>query len=178
MPPESFEEFKKRNPHLDSWWPYQDLLQAESPRGQVLISMGFLEEQLKQILLAFLIDGSGSTNLIAKGNAPLGTLSARIEACFALGLITEHEHHDLNQLRKIRNDFAHDIHTTFKTQSVVDRCKTLRLKAHDYDSEELGEVRVDPNGQFTTSAVALIMNLINRAHYVSKDRRKTKSWQI
>jgi mannitol operon repressor len=93
-----------------------------------------------------------------------------------LGLISENEHHDLNQLRRIRNAFAHDIHTTFDTQSVKDRCTTLEMKAHDYDSAELGEVRVPPRAQCSTSAVALIMNLANRPHYVAKQRRAPQAW--
>lgn len=178
MPPKSFADFKKQNPHLDSFWPYQDLLREESPRGQVLISMGFLEQQLRDILLAFMLDVPQAQNLIESNNAPLGTLSARITACYALGLVSDDEHHDLNQLRKIRNDFAHDIHTSFETQSVVDRCATLRLKAHDYDNETSGKVIVAPAGQFQTASVALIMNFINRAHYVRADKRTVKRWKV
>jgi DNA-binding MltR family transcriptional regulator len=138
--------------------------------------MGFLEEQLKQILSAFMVDDAKSDELLDGAHAPLSSFSSRITACYALGLISEAEHHDLNLLRKIRNDFAHDIHASFDTQSVVDRCKLLKLKAEDYSSEKLGNVRIEPNGQFQTAAVALIMNFINRPHYVSKERRQAKSW--
>lgn len=109
-------------------------------------------------------------------NAPLATFSSRITACCALALITEVEHHDLNQLRRIRNDFAHDVGTTFATQSVIDRCKNLKVKARDYESEKLGPVKVPPFGQFQTAAVALIMNLTNRAHYVGQQRRVETPW--
>ncbi|WP_231733257.1 MULTISPECIES: hypothetical protein, partial [unclassified Phenylobacterium] len=50
------------------------------------------------------------------------------------------------------------------------------LKAHDYESETMGEVLVSPVGQFTTSAVALIMNLTNRPHYVAKQRHIVGKW--
>ncbi|MGE0765692.1 MAG: transcriptional regulator [Hyphomicrobiaceae bacterium] len=135
-----------------------------------------MEQQLRDVLAAVMQDVPAATGLLDGANAPLGTFSARIAACYALALISESEHHDLNQLRRIRNAFAHDIHTTFDAQSVKDRCATLKLKAHDYDSAELGEVRMTPQGQFQTAAVALIMNLVNRPHYAVKERRTPKQW--
>ena len=70
------EEFLKKNPHLKDFAPYMELLRKESPRGQVLISTGFIEEQLKQVLLAFLRESPRPVRLVEGGNAPLGTLSA------------------------------------------------------------------------------------------------------
>jgi hypothetical protein len=163
-------------PHLAKFWPYLELLRKESDRGKVLISTGFMEEQLKEVLLAFMLDSSHARRLVATADAPLGTFSARIAACYALGLISEREHHDLTLLRRIRNDFAHDIHTSFETPSVVDRCKLLHHKAHDYTSEKMGDVVVPPAGQFTSAAVGLIMNLTNRPYYVREKRRTYGEW--
>ena len=176
LPAKTFESFKKENPHLDDVWPFLKLLQEESDRGSVLISTGFLEQQLKDVLTAFMQEVPAKAYLLGGANAPLGTFSSRISACFTLGLITDDEHHDLNQLRRIRNAFAHDIHTTLNMQSVKDRCATLKMKAHDYDSEEMGEVRMTAQGQFHTAAVALIMNFVNRPSYVAKQRRKPQDW--
>ena len=176
MPPETYDEFKAKNLHLLKFLPYMELLNKESHRGAVLISTGFLEQQLKDILLAFMLNSAQSEDLVGGHNAPLGTFSSRISACYALGLITEDEQHDLTLLRRIRNDFAHDIHTSFETRSVVDRCKLLKGKAHDYDSPTLGEVRVDAAGQCTSAAVGLILSLVNRAHYVAQQRRSPSTW--
>lgn len=163
-------------PHLAKFWPYLDLLHKESDRGKVLISTGFIEEQLKDVLQAFMLKGKVATELLTSANAPLGTFSSRISACYALGLISDDEHNDLTLVRRIRNDFAHDIHTTFETPNVVDRCRQLRLKAHDYTSEKMGDVVVAPAGQFTTAAISLIMNLTNRPHYVGLKRRTYGDW--
>jgi mannitol operon repressor len=163
-------------PHLAKFWPYLELLKKESPRGKVLISTGFIEEQLKEILLAFMLQNTQATELVDGANAPLGTFSSRISACFVLGLISEPERHDLTLIRRIRNDFAHDIHATFETRSVVDRCNELILKAPDYTNPEMKDVIVGPAGQFDTAAVALIMNLTNRPHYVSQKRCVASAW--
>lgn len=162
--------------HLAKFYPYLDLLNAESDRGRVLISTGYMEEQLKDILLAFILDTPQAKELVTSGNAPLGTFSSRIAACYTLGLISEREHHDLTLLRKIRNDFAHDMHTSFKTPSAVDRCKLLHHKAQDYKYEDKDDVVVDPASQFTSAAVSLILHLTNRPHYVSQRRCVYGDW--
>ena len=167
---------KDAHPHLEKFWPYMELLENESDRGKVLVSTGFIEQQLKEILLAFTVEGSGGEGLLEGANAPLGTFSSRILACYALGLISESEHHDLNLVRKIRNDFAHDIHTNFETASVVSRCSDLLLKVPDDIYPELGRQKIDPLGQFQTCAISLIMNLVNRAFYVSKERCTPAHW--
>jgi len=173
MPPE---DVRAKYPNLAKFWPYLELLQKESDRGKVLISTGFIEEQLKEVLLGSMLQGKTAEDLVDGTNAPLGTFSARIAACYVLGLISDDEHHDLTLIRRIRNDFAHDIHTSFETPSVIDRCKTLRLKAHDYSSQKMGDVVVTPAGQFQTSAVSLKMNLTNRPTYVSRQRRVYGNW--
>lgn len=170
-------DLNDKYPNLAEFFPYLELLAKESDRGKVLISTGFLEEQLKNVLLAFMLHTPQANELVSSANAPLGTFSSRISSCYVLGLISEDEHHDLTLIRRIRNDFAHNIHTNFDTKSVVDRCKQLRLKAHDYTSEKLGEVVMEASGQFTTSAVAIIMHLTNRPHYVSKKRRVYENWK-
>ncbi len=164
-------------PHLAKFYPYLDLLRAESDRGRVLISTGYMEEQLKDILLAFMMDSPQAKELVTSGNAPLGTFSSRIAACYTLGLISEREHHDLTLLRKIRNDFAHDMHTSFETQSIVDRCKLLHHKIgnYNYDNDK-GDIAA-PVAQFTSAAVALILNFTNRPHYVSERRCGYGEWQ-
>lgn len=42
-------------------------------------------------------------------NGPLSTFSARLDMAFALYLIGEKTRHDLDIIRDIRNDFAHDL---------------------------------------------------------------------
>ena len=170
------DELTKQYPNLKEFFPYLALLNNESDRGKVLISTGFLEEQLKQILLAFMLQGSQAEDLVDGGNAPLGTFSSRITACYVLGLISQNEHDDLHLIRRIRNDFAHNIHTSFKAESVISRCKELKYKAHDYEHPAKGAVKIEPSGQFTTASVGLIMSLTNRHHYVSQKRRTAENW--
>lgn len=159
------------HPHLKEFAPFLDDLNKESERGAVLISVSYLERQLKEIVSAFLCEGNASARLLEGFNAPLGTFAARATAAAALGLISGREYRELDSIRKIRNQFAHDHRTSFSDQGIVDRCRHLAFSAKDY-----GDVVVAPRGQFTTAALALILNLTNRAHYVSKKRLKFENW--
>ena len=160
------------HPHLKEFLPFLDSLNNESERGAVLISASYLEEQLREIIAAFLREIDASKRIMADGfNAPLGTFAARIAASAALALITDHEYKDLQAIRKIRNRFAHNHRKTFLDQDIVDLCQNLKFSAPDYAG-----IDVNPRGQFTTAAVALILRFVNRPHYVSKKRLKLVNW--
>jgi hypothetical protein len=62
-------ELRAKFPNLESFWPYLEGLNSESHRGQVLITAGFLEERLKKILLAFMLDVPEAMKLLEGGNA-------------------------------------------------------------------------------------------------------------
>jgi mannitol operon repressor len=136
-----------------------------------LIATSFIDELMRRTLLAFLIGSDTSSSLIEGFNAPLGSLATRSAAAFALGLISESEMREADTLRKIRNQFAHHVHVSFESRSIGDLCKNLTMAAEDY-----GSVTVDARGRFTTAAVALILNLTSRPHYVSQQRRQFVEW--
>lgn len=159
--------FDVSHPHLKEFTVFLPELNKETDRGMALIATSFIDELLKRILLAFFLEGETSKSLVEGFNAPLGTFSTRIAAAAALALISETECREANYLRKIRNLFAHNVHVSFRDKHVVDMCRNLGMAAKDY-----GNVVVDFRGQFSTSAVALILNLTNRPHYVSKHRRQ------
>lgn len=159
------------HPHLREFVSFLPELNKESDRGMVLIATSFIDELMKRTLLAFFIEGEMSTSLIEGFNAPLGSLATRSAAAVALGLISQAEKRDSDLLRKIRNRFAHHVHVSFDDDAVKALCNQLTLAAKDY-----GDVVVGARGQFNTSAVGLILNLTNRPHYVSKQRRGMTAW--
>ena len=146
-------------------------MQNESPRGMVLISSALLDEHLGEALKARLVEHPDVAKLTDGFNAPFGTFSSRTVGALALGVITTDEYHDLEIIRRIRNDFAHRIEIGFNEQSIKDRCANLRLAAKDY-----GQVVVGADAQFSTAAVALIMRLTNRAAYVERQRLVVGDW--
>lgn len=104
-----------------------DTFQDESDRGAVLVATSYLEDKIGEYLRASLTPGAGTNQLFDGGNPPLGTFSAKIAACHALGLINDDEFRRLNIIRRIRNQFAHQWIAGFDDQAVSDRCKELKF---------------------------------------------------
>ncbi|MCS6267323.1 MAG: transcriptional regulator [Vampirovibrio sp.] len=171
MPPQPLEVSHPHPPYLKDFLGFLPELNKESERGRVLISCSYLDELMRLILLAFLVDNDSSKKLIEGFNAPLGTLSTRSSAAFALGLISEQEFKECNTLRKVRNLFAHRVHASFDTQEIRDLCNNLTMAVPSSD-----KVIVDACGQYTSAVVALIIYLNNRPVYVARKRRNVEKW--
>jgi hypothetical protein len=160
------------HPHLKPFIKFLTELSRESDRGMVLIATSYIDDLLRQTIEAFLLESSSTKALLEGFNAPLGSFSTRIAAATAMGLISESESKEAHRLRKIRNLFAHHVHVSFSDGNLISLCKNLDLAAKNYD-----DVVVDARGQFSTSAVALIMNLTNRPHYVAQKRLQFSVWK-
>lgn len=165
------EEVLKANPHLKDFLPFLDTHNAESPRGAVMVACAYLDEQLRGIIDAYLVEDSDKGVLLDGFNAPLGTFSARIKAAHCLGLISDEERDDCDTLRKIRNEFAHSHRVSFDDRKVVDLCKNLHRAAKPY-----GDVKVNSFGLFSSGAVSLVLAFINRPHYVAIERLMKRTW--
>lgn len=94
---------------------YYDILHkefsSETDRAAVIVAASMLDELLRTLLIAKLVPVSSSNDELFDGaNAPLGTFSSRIESAYRVGLISVKLARDLHLVRRIRNDFAHNIH--------------------------------------------------------------------
>ncbi|NRC24181.1 transcriptional regulator [Pseudomonas aeruginosa] len=126
------------HPHLVGFIDFLEDFNKETERGATLAAAAMLDEQLGRIIESFLIPNKGSKAMLDGFNAPLGTLSARISASFALGLLSDVEYKECELIRKVRNEFAHQIKVSFKDEKVRDLCSKLQLSAKSY-----GGVHVD-----------------------------------
>jgi mannitol operon repressor len=113
--------------HYDKLGPIITELNRETDRGAALFSASILDDVLKAILAAFLIDSSISNELF-NHTKPLGSFSSRQDFCYALGLISKVEYDQCNLVRKIRNEFAHtsQVAIDFNSGKVSKHCTTLR----------------------------------------------------
>lgn len=106
------------------------LLHELDDRGLVLSLAAFAEEALGTLLKAFMLPTDTSNQLVDGFNAPLGTFSSRIKAAYSLGLITKEQFSDLEQLRKIRNYFAHN----WQPISLSDQRVSGHIRSMNYSS--------------------------------------------
>lgn len=99
-----------RNTRLDE---LREALSKESDRGLIMVSASFLNDALEGLLHAkfCVINRKPKSVLNALFNSfgPLSTFSAKINMAFAIDLIEKWMYEDLENLRKLRNEFAHGI---------------------------------------------------------------------
>ncbi len=109
-------------------------IQAElvnaTDRAAAIVAAALLDVQLERLLRAFLIDDAAEVRSLISGDdpgAPLGGFSAKIRACYALGLISMDTFHDLKVVRDIRNAFAHHVlDCTFSQPVIAQNCAKFR----------------------------------------------------
>ncbi|MGU0812084.1 transcriptional regulator [Pseudomonas aeruginosa] len=94
------------HPHLVGFIDFLEDFNKETERGAALAAAAMLDEQLGRIIESFLIPNKGSKAMLDGFNAPVGTLSARISASFALGLLSDVEYKECELIRKVRNEFG------------------------------------------------------------------------
>ena len=88
-----------------------DKLKAETDRAMVLEVGLLVEEQLRSMLREYFVQDNVSDEFVQQ-NLPCLPVLARAAYCF--GLISKTEFESINEVRKIRNDFAHKfIHNEF-----------------------------------------------------------------
>jgi hypothetical protein len=112
------------------------LVRTYDDRALVLALAAFAEDTLGRLLVTYLREGKPAKELVEGFNAPLGTLSSRIKACFAIGLLTREQYEDLEVTRKIRNSIAHSwVDITLDRQDM--RALVGQLNAHTFDQKPI-----------------------------------------
>lgn len=105
-------------------------LKKQTDRGAALIAGAVLDEILELTILARLIEfGSERREALFDPTRPLGTLSAKIEIGYALGIYENPFRLQLGIVRDVRNAFAHRIESIqFDHPDVVKILNRTRLE--------------------------------------------------
>ena len=112
---------------LDKYNDMVTIYYQESDRAVAILATSYLEVLLEKLLRTKLIQNP-VVNRLFTGNGPLASLSARIDICYALGLMPDYVLQDLTLIRRIRNHFAHHLNeASFQDEAVINRCSELSL---------------------------------------------------
>ena len=115
--------------------------ERESDRACVILAAAMLDQSLETLLKARLVPISKPDNDLFNGvYAPLSTFDARIDTTHRIGLISTNLCRDLHIIRKIRNDFAHNITGCSFEDSTV-RSRVMELQRSLRLSEREPQVR-------------------------------------
>jgi mannitol operon repressor len=147
-----------------------NLLTGESDRGCALVAGEAFNELLASMLARLFVESKASGALLnGGGNAPLGTLSARIRACFALGLVSKDEYDDLDLVRRIRNSAAHFGEGnlfSFEHEQTVQETRRLRAKSPPYMKKI--EEGMGVRGHFIGRVIGLHVALQSRREHITR----------
>lgn len=96
---------------------------ADLPK--VLLSTSFIEQRLAALLHQYFINGDTTRTLLSHTGI-IGTLSARADLAYCLGLISKAVLRNIRLLGEIRNRFAHNIlGAKFEDPDITDLCGQL-----------------------------------------------------
>jgi DNA-binding MltR family transcriptional regulator len=119
---------QKKRDQLQDPYSWVAELYKSNDRACVIVGAVFLEIQLEQLLLNFLVDDKEKVEKLFDFNQPLGSFSSKISMAYCLGLIGSVLFDDLTIIRNIRNDCAHELQAIdFTNQSIAAKCKNFKL---------------------------------------------------
>lgn len=139
-------------------------------RSVAIIGASLVDDCLEQALRFYLRHHEEATQrLLEEGEPALGTFSAKIDLCAAMGIIGPVTYKDLGRVRKVRNLFAHKMlvkekPVSFATQQVADLCNALVFITQHMDLTRFG---TEPRSLYmqTCMTVSLVLfGYINASH--------------
>lgn len=121
--------------HAEEHAKFVAALRQETDRGCALFAAAYIDNALKHLLSASLVDFHTKEADLFEHNGPLGTFSGRTKIAFYIGKISASCRRDIDTIRKIRNDFAHSADPlTFENEAISQRCRNLRYSFQATDS--------------------------------------------
>lgn len=138
--------------HFDDF--FSNEIEKESDRAVAVIAAALFDEVLLNLIKVRLVPNSSSSDELFDGpNAPFSTLSSKISGAYRVGSISRKMARDIHIIRKIRNQFAHNLTgCTFEDGAVRSRVIEL-VKGTKYndESEQRLQNQDGPRGDFEFS---------------------------
>ena len=152
----------------------------ESPRAGVILSAAMLDLALETLLKTRLVPvGSSNDELLDGAHTPLSDFSARIDLAHRIGLISAKFCRDLHLIRRIRNEFAHNITGCSFHDSNV-RNRVMELVRSSGLIEDMPDVRKQfpqgPRGDFQMTISWMLWHLRSQVDEVTSIASPKPEW--
>jgi len=161
-------------------WPDEvsEEFNAESPRALVILAAAMLDQALKRLLQTYLVASpTRDDDLFDGSNAPMGHLSSRIDFSYRLGLISNEMCRDLHLIRKIRNEFAHNItNCTFENEKVKSRIFELRKSIPLFSNSKFQSIVDTDRKAFQTATGVIQVSLQSIANKTTPMKQQSLEW--
>jgi DNA-binding MltR family transcriptional regulator len=160
-------KFDKIPPISDLGTGWDDIIQEfndePSHRALVVLAVGYLDDLLASTLKHRFVPNKVGTETPAARALPRG-LEARLDLCFAMGLVDEDVYHDVMIMAQVRNRFAHVWRKLdLSTPDVAALVEQLRAARQVFPTEELV-----PRARFSTAALLIMTRLILQGHRIEQ----------
>jgi Mannitol repressor len=134
------------------WIHFRTQYEATDDRSCAILFAAYLDNCLEEAFLNITKHPNDTRKKLLNDTAPLGTLSAKIDLMWVLGHLSEPVYRDLHLLRKIRNEFAHNVTaSSFNNEPVRSWCLELRLPSLRSDPQVYEGLRENPRVLFIVS---------------------------
>jgi hypothetical protein len=154
------------------WQAFMHEYRNEGDRAAAILSVVPVDKFLEALIREYFVPDDGVVDDLLKDGQPLGSFSTRLKTAFVLGFVAKTEFRDLNIIRKIRNEFAHDPPgLSFASRSVADRCHALGIVDAVFSPPRgpVVEYLKDPRYRYGTTCMMVTGRLENR---ISRLRRE------
>jgi mannitol operon repressor len=160
--------FERYNAFLDEF-------QQETDRAAAVLAAANLDNALLHVLSASIVGGKQATARLLGRDRPLGSFGSRILACYCFGLISRDEFEELERVRKIRNDFAHEQHG-FSFDAPPTSTHASSMIFHKLFASGLQLDAKTPRKIFNSSVVLLALTLLLREGGISRIAEAAPLW--
>lgn len=161
-----------RTPELHDFESFLPVFQQETDRGAALLASAALEERLREGLTQYFVSSAKADELFEGKSAPIGDFSSRIAVAHAVGLINADERRQLELIRRIRNDFAHN----WRTASFVDDAIANRARELPWGGPPEHEQGASARQRFNMAVVMLLVRFLFRHRHAALHRLKVVPW--
>ncbi len=151
------------------------VLMTESERASVILASARMDVDLERLLKHLLLPYPGDSDPMFDGDRMLGTFSAKIAMTHRLGAIDNDLEHALQLVRKIRNDFAHDLEVeSLSSQKQKGRLAELVRWAISSEMYQSGlkvmvsDGKSSEQAQFVACAICIIVTLHSGLRLLSR----------
>lgn len=112
---------------MRSWKEFIITASRKGDRSTAILGGAYIKTHLGQLLETFMVEDPGVQQFLLGEERPLGGLYSRIMICYALGLISEHEYHDLLIIHTINNHFLRSLdRNDFGEEDIAELCRQLK----------------------------------------------------
>jgi hypothetical protein len=99
-----------------------------SDRATAIVGGAFVDDHLTDSLKSNMVRNERLTEKMFSPGQIFGDFGAKIHFGYLIGIYSERAHDELTTIRRIRNEFAHQLElNSFERQGIRDRCQRLTL---------------------------------------------------